>query len=234
MDGSATGRRRDRDGAITVTELIRREPGWTARAHLADELLAYSSEQDDPTPAPLASRLLFGTFGFGLLLVSAVITSMILAHPLPRADGGGAVVRGVVALRPDLVRDASWPFSPGLPDDVPSAPAAAVRERSDTSAFMLADELYRRLGSDPEGAVRLLSPELVDGQEAELAGAWREATAVRARPVSAVPGGVIAEVELDYGTGDRVLLRHLLTVEVTGTPRISGAELLAARHFDPG
>ena len=231
MERLAAGRRLDRDGAIPVAELIRRAPTRTSHERLAGELLSYSSAQDDPGRPPLAARLVYGVIGVVLVLTSAVITSMISTRPLPPPTGG-AEIRGVIALRPDLVREARWPFA-SPPAGTAAQQVTATSPHRDASALALADELYRRLDSDPVSAVPLLTPELVGGQAAEVTGAWQEAATVRARPVSAVPGGVITEVEVDYRAGDRVVLRHLLTVEPTATPRISGAELLAARHFDP-
>ncbi|QUH05065.1 hypothetical protein HUO13_33645 [Saccharopolyspora erythraea] len=290
MDRLSTGRRRDRDGSIPVSELIRREPdrtslgrashdatGRSANARTAgaarrtvlgsktrttqdderarhekraDELLAHSDDARAGHPPPLAARLVFGVLGVALVLGSAAMSSMIISRPAPVPTARPEPVDGVLALRPDLVRDARWPFTSPAPEaasprsgdpvtpltSAPPMPPPAVNPAagSDRSAVLLVDELYRRLDSDPASAVELLAPELVDGQGAELAASWRDASSVRARPVSARAGTVVAEVELGYQGGDRVVLRHQFTVEPGVRQRISGAELVTARHFDAG
>ncbi|MEV0088885.1 hypothetical protein [Saccharopolyspora sp. NPDC050642] len=242
----STSRRRGGAGAVTVAELIKREPLSPEHERIADELLKAPDPAADAPP--LRSRIAFGVLGTLLLLAAAAIGARLVAQPAaaPRPVSSAAPITGVLALRPDLVRAADWPFDAnggfaaaagfGGADDAPEAaeqgtanPAAGSHE----SALNLVDEFYRRLDHDPGSAVSLAAPELLAGQQAALVGAWQavESTQLQVRTSSA--GVVLAEVKARYPDGHRVVLRQLLTVESDASPRIVGAELLGARHIAP-
>lgn len=175
--------------------------------------------------------------------ITAIITQPAAA---PRPATSAARIDGVLALRPDLVRQARWPFSanggfaeaagsgsaieePLVAEQSTANPAAG----SDDSALKVATEFYRRLERDPSTAVKLVAPGLLAGHQAELAQAWDAVTSVRPRVRARPDGVVLAEVEATYPDGDRVVLRQLLTVESGACPKIVNADLLSARHLAP-
>ncbi|SDZ06090.1 hypothetical protein SAMN05216215_104476 [Saccharopolyspora shandongensis] len=229
-----------------MAELIRREPLSPEHERIADELL---KTPDPAADAPtLRSRIAFGLLGTLLLLAAAAIGARIVAQPAapPRPFTSAAPITGVLALRPDLVREAGWPFGAnggfaaaagsGGADDVPEAaeqgtanPSAGSHE----SALNLVEEFYHRLDDDPGSAVPLVSPELLAGQQAELVGAWQAVESMQPQVRISSAGVVQAEVKARYPDGHRVVLRQLLTVESDASPQIVGAELLGARHITP-
>ncbi|GAA0525434.1 hypothetical protein GCM10011581_14520 [Saccharopolyspora subtropica] len=248
MENPSTSRRHDHNGRspVTVAELIRREPLTPEHERLVTELLA-APEPTDGTPA-LGSRLAFGALGVVLMVGAAIAGAMILADPAsaPRPVTTTAPISGVLALRPDLVRDATWPFTDnggvaaasgtGAVDE---EPAAAVRSTanptagSEKSAINVVTEFYRRLEQDPPSATALVSPQLLAGQRAELLGAWTEVNSVQQSVRVDSDGRVLAEIEAGYPDGHRVVLRQRLTVEHGIEPEIVGAELVSARHQAP-
>ncbi|MER7015740.1 hypothetical protein ABT324_30260 [Saccharopolyspora sp. NPDC000359] len=245
METPSSGRRRDHQApdSISVAELIRRTPLSIRHERLADELQPDDGAAGTP---PLAGRIAFGTLGVLLALGAAAVTSTIVAQPAtaPR-PAATAPIAGGFALRPDLVRDARWPFAgnggfaesapgenaaehPGVPQPMTANPQAG----SGKSARDVVEEFYRRLPGNAGGALALVAPELVAGQQTSLVRAWREAESVRVDPdVQVEPGGtVLAEVTVLYPAGDRVDLHQRLTVESDSTPRITSVELLRAKH----
>ncbi|MBF6507773.1 hypothetical protein IU422_08445 [Nocardia farcinica] len=244
METPPSGRRRDHHApdSISVAELIRRTP-----LSIKHERLAELLPDDDTSGAPpLAGRIAFGVMGVLLLLGAAAATSTIVAHPadVPR-PAAAAPIEGGLALRPDLVRDARWPFAdnggfaetaPGEDaverPEAPQLMAANPEAGSGKSARDVVEEFYRRLPEDAAGAMALVAPELVAGQQNSLVRAWREAASVHVDPAVRVEpdGAVLAEVAVLYPTGDRVDLHQRLTVESDSNPRITGVELLRAKH----
>ncbi|MEV0700819.1 hypothetical protein AB0I53_23320 [Saccharopolyspora sp. NPDC050389] len=242
----STSRRRGGAGAVTVAELIKREPLSPAHERIADELLKAPDPSADAPP--LRSWIVFGVLGALLMLVAAVVSAKLISQPAaaPRPASSAAPITGVLALRPDLVREAGWPFDAnggfaaaagsGGTDEAPEAaeqstanPSAGSHE----SALNLVNEFYRRLDHDPNSAVSLVAPELLTGQQAELVGAWQEVESMQLQVRTFSAGVVLAEVKTRYPDGHRVVLRQLLTVESDAYPRIVGAELLGARHIAP-
>jgi hypothetical protein len=247
----STGRRRDRTApgtdTITVAELIKREPMSPEHQRLADELLKAPDPAD--TAPPLTSRIAFGTLGVLLLFGATAASAMIVSQPAaaPRPVASAAPIDGVLALRPDLVRDAHWPFAAngGFAAAASSGgtaeePAAAIERSaanpsagSHESALNVVTEFYRRLERDPTAAASLVAPELLAGQHAELVRAWEAVESVQPQLLARSDRAVLAEVEAGYPDGHRVVLRQLLTVEPGTNPQIVGAELLSARHVAP-
>ncbi|MDA3647395.1 hypothetical protein LZ318_36140 [Saccharopolyspora indica] len=246
METPSSGRRRDQHGpdSISVAELMRRTPISLKHERLADELL----QNDDAADVlPPIRRIAFGTAGVLLLLGATAATATIVAHPAdaPR-PAAAAPITGGLALRPDLVRDARWPFagnggfaSTATGDttversEAPQPMAANPAAGSAKSARKVVAEFYRRLVGDAGGAMSMVAPELVAGQQTSVVRAWRaaESVVVDESKIRIEPGGaVLAEVEVRYPAGDRVRLQQRLTVESDSNPKITGAELLGARH----
>ncbi|PKW12788.1 hypothetical protein [Saccharopolyspora spinosa] len=246
----STGRRNDHAdsgaGAITVAELMKRIPLSPEHERLADQLL----KTPDPADAalPLRSRIVLGSLGALLLLGAASVGAKIIVEPAaePHPASSAAPIDGASALRPDLVRNAGWPFTDnggfaaaagsGGTTDAPEPgeqttanPAAG----SQGSALSLVNEFYRRLQHDPSSAARLVAPGLLAGQRAELVRGWEAVESLQLRARTRSVGVVLAEVEARYPDGHRVVLRQLLTVESGAHPKIVEAELLGARHVSP-
>ena len=113
MEQVSTGRRRSRSGAVSVAELIRRQPHAGDDLGLADEQLASASECAEEPSSPLAMRITVGVLGATLMCGSAGAASMIITRPpavSPRHAPSAEPLHGVQALRPDLLRQAHWPF----------------------------------------------------------------------------------------------------------------------------
>ncbi|MCI2419416.1 hypothetical protein MOQ72_18400 [Saccharopolyspora sp. K220] len=248
MEHPSTSRRRDRSASdtVTVAELIKRQPMSPEHEQLADQLLR-TAEPTDSTP-PLGTRIALCTLGVLLLLGATAASGMIIAEPVgtPRQASSATPIKGALALRPDLVRDARWPFTANggfaaAADSGPTdaAPEAAERSAanpaagSDESAINVVTEFYRDLEQDPTTAASLVAPELLAGQQAQLAEAWDAVQTVQPSVRAVSAGEVLAEVEAGYPDGHRVVLRQLLTVESGTNPQIVGAELLSARHVPP-
>ncbi|MFB9569708.1 hypothetical protein [Saccharopolyspora hordei] len=222
-----------------MAELLRRSP-LAQRERLADALADQCSGA-----LPLTSRLAFGTLAVLLLVGAAVATSTIVAGPAPapRTTAHVTALEGGLALRPDLVRDARWPFTAEVAptDDATEDPAVEQPEEpqlmsanpaagSVESARAVVDEFYRRLPHDVPAALDSVDPDLLTGQRTALVRAWRDAESVHPRTRVEPDGAVLAEVEVRYPAGDQVLLRQRLTVDPDSDPKITGAELLWARH----
>lgn len=246
----STRRRHDHDdsgaGAVTVAELMKRITLSPEHERLADQLLKTPDPAEDALP--LRSRILLGAMGVLLLLGAAAVGATIIAEPAaaPRPASSAAPIDGAPALRPDLVRNAGWPFADnggfaaaagsGGATDAPEPaeqstanPAAG----SQGSALNLVNEFYRRLQHDPSSAVPLVAPELLAGQRAELVRGWEAVESLQLRAQTRSADVVLTEVEARYPDGHRVVLRQLLTVESGAYPKIVGAELLGARHVSP-
>ncbi|MGW1676919.1 hypothetical protein [Saccharopolyspora sp. NPDC002376] len=243
METPSPGRRRDQTSdSISVAELIRRSPFIADHERLADELL---KDDDTAGTQPLTGRIAFGTLGVLLLLGAASSTTTIVSKPAdaPRPTASAAPIEGGLALRPDLVRDARWPFAanagfadsesdgdaaeqPEAPQLMTANPAAGSAE----SALTVVRDFYQHLPQDTTGALSMVSPDLVAGQQTSLSRAWREAESVQAKPWSEPDGAVRADVEVQYPDGDRVVLHQRLTVEPDPAPKIDGVELLGAKH----
>ncbi|MGP4015436.1 hypothetical protein [Saccharopolyspora sp. 5N708] len=249
MEHPSTIRRRDRgaSGSVTVAELIKRQPMSPEHERLADQLLK-TPEPVDGAP-PLGTRIAFGAVGALLLLGAAVTSAAIIARPAdaPRPTAPATPIAGALALRPDLVRDARWPFADNGgfatavdPASTTEEPEAAERSTanpsagSDESAINVVSEFYRDLAQDPTAAASLMAPELLAGQQAQLTEAWDAVESVQPSMRAVSDRQVLAEVEAGYPDGHRVVLRQLLTIESDTHPQIVGAELLSARHITPG
>jgi hypothetical protein len=250
VEHPSSGRRRDRTApgsdTITVAELISREPMSPEHERLADRL----RKAPDPaaTAPPLTSRIAFATLCVLLIVGCTAASAMIISHPATgaRPAASAAPIDGAFALRPDLVRDAHWPFAANGGFAVAAnfggtAEVLAVAEQStanpaagsDDSALKVVTEFYSRLEHNPPAAASLLAPELLSGQRADLIQAWEAVESVKPRLRARSDGAVLAEVEADYPAGHRVVLRQLLTVEPGANPQIVRAELLSARHVVP-
>jgi hypothetical protein len=248
VEHPSTIRRHDRgaSGSVTVAELIKRQALSPEHERLADQLL----KAPEPVAAapPLRTLIAFGTVGILLLVGAAVTSATIIAQPAsaPRPAATATSIKGVQALRPDLVRDARWPFAdnggfaaavdPANPTGEPEAAAGSTANPlagSDESAINVVTEFYQGLGQDPTAAASWVGPELLAGQQAQLAEAWDAVDSVQPSMRAISEQQVLTEVEAGYPDGHRVVLRQLLTIEPGTHPQIVEAELLSARHITP-
>ncbi|GAA2331143.1 hypothetical protein GCM10009854_02650 [Saccharopolyspora halophila] len=199
---------------------------------------------------PPAGQRVLGLLGLVLVVSAALAGSLVLARtdhqarPAPTAEP----IIGTLALRPDLVRSARWPFranagfaESGAPGDDDTGPPldyeniANPSAGSPETALSVVQEFYHRVRQDPAAATELLGPELLNGQRERLSAAWAAADAVRVTAARAEPDGVVhTEVEVVYPGGERVLLRQDLRVAIGTVPHIVGAELRFARHVPAG
>lgn len=184
--------------------------------------------------------------GLALVVSAALAGSLVLASADHRARPASTAepIIGTLALRPDLVRDARWPFhanagfaeavTPGDDDTGPPLDYEHIANPSAGSpgaALSVVEEFYHRVRHDPVAATDLVAPELRSGQREQLSTAWSEAESVHVRTASTEPDGVVrVEVEVGYPGGERVLLRQDLHVATGTVPQIVGAELRFARH----
>lgn len=231
------------DETVTVAELIRRGPQ-------ASDTNASAAELCDPgtTKQPRGGLVVLTVLGVLLLISAAGAGALIMAKPaqLARPAHSAAPISGALALRPDLVLNAAWPFAgnggfadttgtdaavfDADPDDAQLANPAAG---SESTTLGLVEEFYRRAQDSPERLGGLLTPEL--GHADELRRAWEPVTEVRITELRVEPdGSVRAQVEAKYPDDRRVLLDQHLHVSPGPLPRISGAELRAARQLPPG
>ncbi|MFC7341817.1 hypothetical protein [Saccharopolyspora griseoalba] len=214
------------------------------------------TDQPDPLPpvppelrAPAGARL--GVLLGVLLVISAALAGAVVlarTHDQPRPVPAAEPIAGTLALRPDLVRDARWPFRenggfahPDAGDvDVSGPPLDYERianpsAGSPGTALSLVEEFYRRAASDPAGATELLAPELLDGHRERLSATWSTAEAVRLLRAGVEPDGAVrTEVEVTYPRGERVRMQQVLRVATGAVPQIVGAELRSARHLPAG
>ncbi|SFS42726.1 hypothetical protein [Saccharopolyspora flava] len=233
------------DHTVTVAELIRRGPHTPEQVLLAGEL----DERPDLTAAsPPGGRLALAALGLLLLLSAAGAGALVMAKPaqLPRPTDSAAAISGALALRPDLVLQAAWPFHDNAgfttavegggtvvatePDDAHLAnPAAGSAE----TTLGLVEDFYRRAQDAPDRLGELIAPEL--GQSEEIHRAWEAVSAVRLVDLRLESDGAVsAQVEAVYPDGRRVLLEQHLEVSPGPLPRIVGAELRSAKQLPPG
>lgn len=203
-----------------------------------------------PGVRPPAGQRVLGLIGLLLVISAALAGALVLArtHDQPRPLPAAEPITGTLALRPDLVRDARWPFQgnggfarPDSRDEGESQPPldygriANPSAGSPDAALSLVEEFYRRVRSDPSGATELLAPELLSGHDERLRAAWSEAASVRILQARASSDGIVeVAVEVGYPGGDRVRLRQALRVATGTVPSIVGAELRSARHLPAG
>ena len=234
------------DETVTVAELIRRGPQTPGTSPAAGELGATA----DPGTAqqPLGGLVVLTALGVLLLISAAGAGALIMDKPaqLPRPAHSAAPISGALALRPDLVLNATWPFTgnggyagttgteaavlDAEPDDAHLANPAAG---SESTTLGLVEEFYRRAQDSPDQLGELLVPEL--GHVEELHRAWEAVDHVWITELRMErDGSVRAQVEAEYPDGRRVMLDQHLHVSPGPLPRVSGAELRAARQLPPG
>jgi hypothetical protein len=208
------------------------------------------TDPQPPEPRPPSAGLLGGLLAVLLVISAALAGAVVLArtHDQPRPVPAAEPIAGALALRPDLVRDARWPFpsnggfaQPDARDDDVTGPPLDYERIANPSAgspgtaLSLVEEFYRRLASDPAAATGLLDPQLLAGHRERLSAAWSTAESVRLLDARVEPGGVVrVEVEVGYPDGDRVRMQQTLRVATGTVPVIVGAELRAARHLPTG
>lgn len=252
MEHGSNGRRGVRDGAVSVAELVTRQPRsrrGAAREELPEGPLKPGGpfEQDSPR----ATRVTMGIIGLVLMLTSAMAVSVIIALPSPTTPQPGLAhpaISGVPALRPDLVLRAGWPFQPsnGFDDTQPGhspetheedlvSATANPKAGSPDSALQLVRDFYRLLDDNSDHAMLLVSPALLSPDHRdEVARAWDSMTFVQPQRVERLwDGCVVADVTADPTDGGRLMLRHRFTVQLGATPQIVGVELVAANYSPP-
>ncbi|WP_433870218.1 hypothetical protein [Saccharopolyspora sp. CA-218241] len=245
MDHSPASGSNGRDTrARTVEELRSRQRSASEHHRWFSELLFRPPQANEGTPT-ISSRLVFLSLGAVLVLGSGAAASTIIALPVPRPNPvtRTQAIIGAAALRPDVARQASWPYAgttwpsaelpaPPVPDPVrPDVVANPIAGSSEAALAVVAD-FYALVADDAAAAAELIAPELI-GDRADLVRAWDAVSATRHSAWVERGGAVRAEVEVDYPDGHRVVLHQRLDVEVGIAPRIVGAELLRARHRTP-
>lgn len=168
-------------------------------------------------------------------------------------------ITGITALRPDLLmaragwspaeipgseHDSGLPFPLPEPGTRPNEGPGNLRDEDSASllranpaagsvrgSLALVENFYVLLHRDPARATRLLAPRLLGSQEEEFTRSWNALRSVRARSVRAGPdGSVVAEITATGERGQRLVLRHAMTVTShSSAPRIVTVELRAAR-----
>lgn len=118
----STGHRNDRDTTVSVSELVRRRPGAGTSEpdrivlpvpddHLGTLVTTAPYIPDSRMPLPVRITISF----LCVLLVcgAAAATSAIITRPRqnPALAVQAGPISGTLALRPDLLREATWPFS---------------------------------------------------------------------------------------------------------------------------
>ncbi|GAB3677247.1 hypothetical protein [Saccharopolyspora tripterygii] len=234
------------DETVTVAELIRRGPQIPGTSPSAGDL--GGAADPGSTKQPLGGLVVLTALGVLLLISAAGAGALIMDKPaqLPRPAHSAAPISGALALRPDLVLDATWPFTgnggfadttgtdAAVLDTAPGdAHLANPAAGSEDTTLGLVEEFYRRALDAPDRLGELLAPEL--GHADELRRAWEPVTGVRITELRMErDGSVRAQVEATYPDERRVLLDQHLHVSPGPLPRISGAELRAARQLPPG
>ncbi|TWF93001.1 hypothetical protein [Saccharopolyspora dendranthemae] len=231
------------DETVTVAELIRRGPQDPDASPPA-------AEPCDPgaTKQPLGGLVVLTVLGVLLLISAAGAGALIMAKPaqLTRPAHSAAPISGALALRPDLVLNAAWPFTGNggfadttgtdaavLDADPDDAHLANPEAGSESTTLGLVEEFYRRAQDSPDRLGELLAPEL--GHADELRRAWEAVDHVWLTELRRErDGSVRAQVEAEYPDGRRVMLDQHLHVSPGPLPRISGAELRTARQLPPG
>ncbi|MDI2028929.1 hypothetical protein QFW96_09920 [Saccharopolyspora sp. TS4A08] len=231
---------------VTVAELIRRGPHAPEQGLLAGDL----DERPDLTSAspPLGGLVALAVLGVLLLVSAAGAGALVMAKPaqLPRPTDSAAAISGALALRPDLVLQAAWPFHDNGGFNAATEGSSAVVAAEPDNAHLanpaagsaettigLVEDFYRRAQDAPDRLGELIAPEL--GQAEELRRAWEAVSAVRVVGLRRESdASVSAQVEAVYPDGRRVLLDQHLHVSPGPLPRIVGAELRSAHQLPPG
>lgn len=267
------------EATVTVGDLIKRQPApvrekltkhrsssHAARVHTAPPRTPASDPVGLPTgdypTLSRTARVMIGVIGGLLLCTSATATSLIStqetrAFPGPGARAAGPIT-GVAALRPDLLREAQWPFpdnggyasqrqgapqpsdaNPGdqtftQPEPTPS-PAGLTTARPDAgsteAALNVVRDFYHLLGTNPSSALTRVSPSLLGTQGTELASSWKDITSVQPLRVLALRDGeVLGEVVARHADGSELDLEQKFTVERGPHPLIVNVELVSASH----
>ncbi|MDR7302571.1 hypothetical protein [Haloactinomyces albus] len=209
----------------------------------------------DPPSPPRTLRTAGALLGVLLLCGGMTLTSLILQRSpasSPAVPGARAEpVTGAQALRPDLLHRAR-PFTVARPparesgqlrlEDLLGPPPPKAESDvglgqanplagSTRSAILLITNFHRLLGTDPDRAMALVSPELITTQRAEIVRAWQALKSVRTQRIhSRQDGAVVATLTAEHPDGRHIMLRHVFTVDEGTHPYIVDIELLAARH----
>lgn len=254
-----TGRRRAREGAVSVADLLRRQrprpAQWDYYQYLADELTRARAANTEERLPPAALRVTMCVLAALLMCGAAGAVSAIIARPASSAARPAASSRpihGASALRPDLLQRAQWPYANNggfsLDGNECTFEDYAADQQKPLFAFTAANpsagstssgpglvhEFYELLGTDPAAATALLAPGLLGKHRADVTRAWGEFTEVSTGPISVEPGGsILAEITARRRDDSRVAFRHRFIIGVGSDPRIVDAQLLAARITRP-
>lgn len=204
-------------------------------------------------PLPVVIRITISFLGVLIVCCAATAICTIVAKPPPQPSEPpppAEPINGALALRPDLVRETVWPFNtsdghpsqPGIEPRQPPLPQAkppathgqliTPHAGSMEATAEVVTALYSRLAEDPARALDLLAPQLHAGDREALIRAWQDVSAARSLLVDPRPGGVVvSEIGVDYPDGERVVLRHRVTVDWHLHPHIVTVDLLTARKF---
>lgn len=267
MELLPTEHRHGRNSPIPVDELARHgnnpyEFDSTAD-FLIDDLAVPGAEPAENVLPATPARIAVAVVAVVLLCGGTTAASMIIAQPLgpaahPNPPAAGPI-HGIAALRPDLLRQARWPFTanggistqdgaatpdPALPhspdrhlnamagETVEKAKVANPDSGSRRSARGVVHDFYRRLGTDPARASRLLSPDLLGAHASDLTREWERPASVSTRSVRVTANHIVrAEIVAEYPDGSRLVLQHLFTVQPDNAPTIIGVELLHFRYL---
>lgn len=183
---------------------------------------------------------------FGLIAAAVAIRSSPFGPSLPtpvRAEP----IDGAIALRPDLLSQARWPFPPSgaftsTTADGSRAVAEGSPERPDAvsplagsvvAEVRLVREFYDQLGTDPARATELVSNRLLGVDRARVNRAWAAVDSVRVLKIDSTFGHTRVDALATYPDGATLRLRQLITIDTDVCPRIVDIDLLGARYSPP-
>ncbi|MBA0124808.1 hypothetical protein H0B56_04565 [Haloechinothrix sp. YIM 98757] len=197
----------------------------------------------------LATALLCGAVTASPALVNAS------SEPARTAtlDAGTATgIRALLGTAAPPPGDTAGDVSPGTADPAPDSPGSATNPATDRapqpprrgqesgsatadspqSAEDVVRTFYDRVPTDPEGAIAMLTDEVVEASiETSRGHVWRTASDLEVHELHVQSDDVIrALVTLTDPTGARLRLDQLLRVSTEPEPRITEVRLLSSQH----
>ncbi|MCC8250781.1 hypothetical protein [Saccharothrix luteola] len=256
---TTSGRRHNREGSVTVAELIGKQPAPVrirSRRQAATHGLITDPLREENDTAPSARRptraaKLAGVTTGAVVLLASIAATAVLAGNRPEGPTGPlveppAAISGSSALRPDLL---SAQLGAGRPDRLPAQARLAVPSAADAPTepprmvpppqvdvgpepeVDIVRKFFELLPAKPSQAAQLLSPELLGGSARDFVESWGHVQAITIESTSRRPdGAVLAVVSMQGRTGRWLRVEQLFRLTDTSVPRIVATEVLSAHR----
>ncbi|MEJ2854622.1 MULTISPECIES: hypothetical protein [unclassified Saccharothrix] len=256
---TASGRRHNRTGSVSVAELIRKQrtplripsPEQAATQGLVTELLGEPVHRSAPPPSRRGARIAGLVTGVLVLLTSVAAVAVLAGQRAPGPERPRAAapreISGSSALRPDVLSaelggtGAAVPGRSDAPVELVPMAADEVEAQSVVPPPSVATgphpqvdvvrRFYELLPAKPAEAARLLAPDLVGGSGRDFIASWDRIQAMTIESTTARPdGSVLAVVSMQERTGRWMRVEQVFWLTDTSQPRIIATRVLSAQR----